>query len=671
VATLQRPDSNFDALETPLYGVTARLRLIRLVLFASRGALAGTALSLLAVILDDFALLPDWFSLYVFIPVAILLGGGIGGVLGALKRISLRSAAALTESRLGLKERITSAMEFSRDPANYHKDAEATLLLRLQQEDAVFHARLIRPSAAVPFKMSWETKALIPAFVILMLAILLPNLFALISPRERNEQAIVGQTGVRLIKSADDLEKEAIAHREAETLHIAQSMRRLGQQMRHGHMDKRQAMLNKQIDDARKSLNASGGLANPGDLNQAGQQLAKELAAEKSLFGNIPGQNIPKKGQASANPSTTSGDIKNAADSTQEDNAMGLGDQLRKMANRLSTQNVSPQEQKQTAGALDKLAQALQGPSLQDAKQHVQAAADALRKGDKTTGANELRKAADSIDKAMQKSQDAQQDSSGLDDAQSSVQNTQDSMAKAQTPAQANSNSGSSQGKSGQNGQSGKNGQSGQSGQQDQSGQGQSGQGGQQGQSGQNGQGQSGQGQSGQGGQGQSGQSGQGQSGQGQSGQGQSGQGQSGQNGQGSEGSNGGNGHSGSSASGGSKSAGNSSGGGRSQGQGSTGHSPGTQPPNRTWDSDSHMQDAAGKFAIPSGNRAGYKGGMDSAPRMSLPSQTMGQQQSKVPYEQSVDQARRTSETAMDNEDIAPADRALVRKYYDSLAQSH
>ena len=132
-----------------LAAVSARLRLLRWTRHASRGALGGLALSLLAVGLAHFEWLPDQLPLEVLLPALFVLGMGAGTVTALLHPIPLMQAARLAETRLGLKERLSSALEFERSP-RAALDSEAALLLRLQSEDAAAHARRLNAAEAVP-----------------------------------------------------------------------------------------------------------------------------------------------------------------------------------------------------------------------------------------------------------------------------------------------------------------------------------------------------------------------------------------------------------------------------------------------------------------------------------------------------------------------------------------
>ena len=83
---------------------------------ASRGALGGVAVALIAVIFSHLNLLPDWLPLEALIPGAIALGVAVGTITTFLRPIAPMDAARLAEARLGLKERLSSALDFERAP---------------------------------------------------------------------------------------------------------------------------------------------------------------------------------------------------------------------------------------------------------------------------------------------------------------------------------------------------------------------------------------------------------------------------------------------------------------------------------------------------------------------------------------------------------------------------
>ena len=607
--------------------------------YASRALLIATALCLAAVVLGHFALLPDWLPLEALLP-GLLVAGLVVGVCAAYARpISPMDAARLAEARLGLKERLSSALEFERLGAP-PDDPEAALLRRLQSEDAAAHARAVRAADAVPLRLPWEAKALIPALILLLLALVLPALPIFTPPAVRTEHAVVAKEGEKLTRAARTLEKQADGQKLGETKRAAQNIRKLGQRMAQGRMDKKQAMremhaLSKQMADAQRrqaQANSQPGQGNDKSLAQAGSQLGQSLqngtSAGKSAKTNPdaakPGQSGAKtgapgqKGQSSGAHAATP-EVKNAADAMRHVDAHALAEQLRRLAQRAEAGHMSPSEQQQAGQDVQKLAQSLQNTPYTQTQQHTQAAGDAMKRGDMQTAARELRQAADAAEREAQQQADAR----GLQNAQQSVQNGQQEMAQANKPGDIPQNGQPEQGNpSGQSGPQSKSGQSGQSA-------GKPGQGNSQGQ-----------------------------------GKGQPSGQASGQSG----------GAPGNEGSGDGPSTASAPGKGQytpasGRGQTTPGHKTGVvrgapHPLNPKFDPAKNPKYGKIFLGKPNGNGGGGKSLPSGKPTPPPPGT---HQASAVPYENYAAPAKKSAESAMDKEDIPPSYKSGVRRYFDSL----
>ena len=641
-ATVEPPQSGRGpaSISEALKQVTARLRLARWISHASRGALVGVGLSLVAVVLAHFDFLPDWLPLEAVLPVSILLGIAAGTVTAFLKPIPLMDAARLAEARLGLKERLSSALEFEHSSPDAAPDV--ALLIRLQLEDAATHARSLKAVEAVPLRWPWEAKAALGGLVLLALALFVPTLPVFLPPGTLVERQIVHKTGDKLQRTARLIQKQAEGQHLEGTRRTAINMQKLGKRLASGKMDKKQAMvqiskLTQQMkaDQQKMALANSGVGAGSKSLAQAGAQLAqamsgasasgtgskaagagqksggsggkgsqkpgqnsgsggKKEAADQFHGFNVPGASKNKNGQSSqSSPSSGSTpEMQKAAQAMQQNDAQGLSEQLRQMANHTESGKLSSGEQQRAAQDLQNLADALKNTPMPETQKHTQAAADALKKGDKAAAASEMRKAAEAADREAQ----AQADQQSMQDAQESVEGAESEMAGASSAGDVqddNSQSGQGKGKG------------------------------------------SGQGQ----GEGQSAGTGQGQ-----------GQGLANSNGK--IGSGKGNGGSGGGGMAGGKPA--------DTGEGS---SPlkhlGKMDPSKT-SKDTKLYFGKPENAGPSKTGPIRKVG-------SNPNALPGQTTSKVPYYNYVAPAQKSAESTMDKEDIPPAYRSDVRKYFNSL----
>ena len=453
------------AISEALAQVTARLRLARWVRHTSRGALGGVAIALVAVVCAHFDALPDWLPLEAVLPGAVLLGIAGGTITTFLRPISLMDAARLAEARLGLKERLSSALEFERAPQGAIAP-DAVLLMRLQLEDAASHARSLKAVEAVPLRWPWEAKAVLGGLVILALALFLPALPVFVPPSTLIERQIVHKTGDKIQKTAHLIQKQAEDQHLEGTRRTAAAMQRLGKRLATGKMDKKQAMVQiakltqqMKMDQQKRASANSGAGAGSKSMAQAGQQLAQALAGASASAssskaggagqkaggggnkaGQKPGANGGKGGKNGANdpfngftvPSTSKNknaasnpspsslpptpELRKAAQAMQQNDSKGLSEQLRQMADHAALGKMSPAEQAQAAQDLQKLATALKNTPMPETQKHTQAAADALKRGDKSAAASEMRKAADAAEReahdqadqqAMQGAQDA------------------------------------------------------------------------------------------------------------------------------------------------------------------------------------------------------------------------------------------------------------------------
>ena len=627
------------AISEALAQVTARLRLARWVRHTSRGALGGVAIALVAVACAHFDALPDWLPLEAVLPGVVLLGIAGGTITTFLRPISLMDAARLAEARLGLKERLSSALEFERAPQGAIAP-DAVLLMRLQLEDAASHARSLKAVEAVPLRWPWEAKAVLGGLAVLALALFLPALPVFVPPSTLIERQIVHKTGDKIQKTAHLIQKQAEDQHLEGTRRTAAAMQRLGKRLATGKMDKKQAMVQiakltqqMKMDQQKRALANSGAGAGSKSMAQAGQQLAQALAGASASAssskaggagqkaggggnkaGQKPGANGGKGGKNGANdpfngftvPSTSKNknaasnpspsslpptpELRKAAQAMQQNDSKGLSEQLRQMADHAALGKMSPAEQAQAAQDLQKLATALKNTPMPETQKHTQAAADALKRGDKSAAASEMRKAAD----AAEREAHDQADQQAMQGAQDATEGAESDMAGANSAGDI----------------------------QDGSGQPGSGQGKGKGQGKGNG-----------------------------SGQGE-GEGDGLGSGEGKHGSGKGNGGSG--------------GGGMAGGKpGDTGE--GSSPLKHLGKMDPSKMSKNNKLYFGKPLNAGPSKSGPIRKVGSNPNAVPGQTASKVPYYDYVAPAQKRAESTMDKEDIPPAYRSEVRKYYNAL----
>ncbi len=476
-----------NAISEVLASVTARLRMARWVRHASRGALAGVVAALIAAVCAHFDVLPEWLPLEAALPGVILLGIAVGTTTTFLRPISLMDAARLAEARLGLKERLSSALEFERAPSGVAAP-DAVLLMRLQQEDAAVHARSLKVVEAVPLRWPWEAGAALGGLVLLALVLFLPTLPVFLPPGVLTERAIVHKTGDKMQKTARLIQKQAEGQHLDGTRRAAAAMQRLGKRLASGKMDKKQAMVQiarltsqMKAEQQKRAQANSGAGAGSKSMAQAGQQLAQAMAgasasASASKAGgagqkaggggnkagqkpgengagagkkagedpshgfNVPGVGKNKAGASSPSPTgqPVTPELRKAAQAMQQNDSKGLSEQLRQMADHAESGKMSPAEQGQGAQDLQKLADALKNTPMPETQKHTQAAADALKRGDKSAAASEMRKAADAAEREARDQADQQ----AMQDAQDATEGAESEMAGANSAGDVQDDSG-------------------------------------------------------------------------------------------------------------------------------------------------------------------------------------------------------------------------------------
>ena len=487
----QSPAPGPNAISSALAKITARLRLVRWVRHVSRGALAGAGVGLLAVVLAHWDWLPGWLPLEAAIPIPIIAGVLTGTATAFLRPISLMDAARLAEARLGLKERLSSALEFEHSPQS--PDPEAATLRRLQLADAAAHAQTLKAAEAVPLRLPWEAKAFAAGLLLIALALIVPSLPVFVPPGVKLERQIVQKTGSKLEQSAKVIGKQADLHQLTGTKRAAALMQRLAQRLASGHLDKKQAMvqMSKVTQQMRQELQktaAANSAAGAGgkSLAQAGQQLAQAMAGGQNAAGSsgkqagagqksggsgskngqkagqnggaggkaagdkFNGFNVPTAGSKSKPASSSQNgshspatpEMQKAAQAMQQNDSQGLSQQLRQMADKTQSGKMSASEQQQAAGDVQKLADALKNTPMTETQEHAQAAADALKRGDKQAAASEMRKAAASAEREAQEQADQQ----GQQDAAQGMEDAESQMAGANSPGDVSDDSGSQPG---------------------------------------------------------------------------------------------------------------------------------------------------------------------------------------------------------------------------------
>ena len=192
---------------------------------------------------------------------------------GLLWPLSDRVVAASADRRLGLRDRIGSALHFLCTGARSGM-AQAAIL------DALDHLGSVRPGEAFPVRRVRGMLAAGVCVAALALAQLLPIPALLLSPREQREKDELRQLAARIEPVAKDLEQASVEADDQEGQQASGQLRKLGERLERGQLDKKQALLDMaKVEKQLQHLDQR--LARPKTAEEAARSLQK--AAQDSV----------------------------------------------------------------------------------------------------------------------------------------------------------------------------------------------------------------------------------------------------------------------------------------------------------------------------------------------------------------------------------------------------
>jgi hypothetical protein len=250
-----------------------RVRLLVTARWVFAALVAAALLCSVLVVLDRL----EWVSAPPeYLAGLFALAALAGAVIGLTRPVSLMDVAQLADQRLGLKERLSSGIDFMQRGAEDPMTAA-------QLADAAGHSEGLRPREVFPFRLPREAKFFAGSLVLLLALIFVPELRVFQSPQVRAEKLAMKKEGVRIEKLAKDYKKRGPQKSSEITKRISANMQALGKEMRRGRISKKQAMLrmsrlSKEMRDAQRQLAVAN---TPRSLDQAAQDLKK--AAEASM----------------------------------------------------------------------------------------------------------------------------------------------------------------------------------------------------------------------------------------------------------------------------------------------------------------------------------------------------------------------------------------------------
>ncbi|HEX9029141.1 MAG TPA: hypothetical protein VF823_08200, partial [Anaerolineales bacterium] len=301
-------------------------RVRRAATFALRGLAGGLAADLLVawIVLPQGRLLPGEFL--VWWAALALIGAALAGVTAYLWPVRRLAAARFFDRRFGLQERVSTALQLA-TPGYISTPGN---LLKLQQEDALAAAQLVRPRQALPLRFN-RSELLLVLLLGLGLALLWSRsqpYFTAATQARQMHQAIVQETA-----RVEDLRQkiqqdQTLTARQKETL--AAPLNEAIQQLKQAQTPEQALAILEQSQQQLNSLNPSALQKQVQNLKHSGAQLAQQVgsplqaAGQKLAAGDIPGtaqalQQIDLAGMSQAEKDALAQQLEQAAQSLNAD----------------------------------------------------------------------------------------------------------------------------------------------------------------------------------------------------------------------------------------------------------------------------------------------------------------------------------------------------------------
>jgi len=299
-----------DALGETLAQVAARVRNQRRVRGGVRGLIAALVVDIVLAGLSRAALLSGGFPLFPALFILAAFGAVSGAALASRFPITAMDAACLAEARLPLKERLSSALEFG-------QTALFSPLLGLQHADAEAHARALDTRQIAPRRVPREAWLALSLLLALAAMLWLPILPFGPSPAQRAEQDAVRLAGRQLAQAAHQAAKQADARRQPEAKRQAQKLEALGKRMAQGRIDRAQALAAVSQQEQQLAPSGQSALPNSNDPGQAAKDLAgagkppassiaQPSASPKGASAAASSPSVPHAPSGQAGPQTSS-----------------------------------------------------------------------------------------------------------------------------------------------------------------------------------------------------------------------------------------------------------------------------------------------------------------------------------------------------------------------------
>lgn len=384
------------AFDSEIKRLRRRVRLLLIERYGLYGASVGAVITAVIVLLsshyDDLINPILWAG-------TVTLSAMIGCAYGLLKRLNDLSVAIAADKRIGLKERLSTAVAF-RDSSADQEMMQALIA------DASGHISALRSSDVFRHRFNKPHFAFCAAVLLLAGAIIIPQLSVFQSANRRQEVAVMKTQGARIVQLAKNMKKHVTPERE-ELKKLANRLEKLGTKVQTGRMAKKQAMLkvqrlSKEIEKeqdrlAKENSRVKSMQQAQADMRKANEQLAQKMGeqmptnkrladlarkqgpltpAERAELENEinkytdPNSKIPI-------PAELGEALAKLAENKDYQNAM---QQMQKLAQKLNTGNISKMDRMMLKYQMDQLAKALKNTDLDKLTKQMAKNAEMLAK---------------------------------------------------------------------------------------------------------------------------------------------------------------------------------------------------------------------------------------------------------------------------------------------------
>jgi len=251
------------ALQSRLQPVQSRQQLMRAIWLAAWGLLAGSVAALVCALVK-YLVFPDlsgWVS--IALPLA---AAGLGFVCGLVWRRKLRDAAAAVDDFYTLKDRATTALEFS-------IRSQESPMHELALADAMTHLDQVNPRQVVPLRMPRVLPYALATFsaALILVAITIWNTPVNASPAEPLE--VVLAQADRLAEEIKELEEFAAKEKDPEIEKLVKELKAAIEELKQPGTDEREALA--KLSEMQTALQTEQAKHNPAAVDAQLQAVGK------------------------------------------------------------------------------------------------------------------------------------------------------------------------------------------------------------------------------------------------------------------------------------------------------------------------------------------------------------------------------------------------------------